>query len=388
MKRKFKQKAPDTISLINYMELIEPTDRFKKEELQPILMGLFGEVGSVLSNYKKRRREKEAYKEYHYLSDLEEFGDVMWYFSAICRRFDIEIDSIFSDILSSSDQKNFLAAGRDPLWPITSLNKVTSDASLDPALLDLGETAANLLRVDLTDTHAKRLLVSFASHYIKALQAAQLSFYEVLRHNIKKTRGRFVKPDQKDLPKFDSDYEAEERIPDKFKIDITQRKSGKAYLQWKGVFIGDPLTDNIEDRDDYRFHDVFHLTNAAILHWSPVFRALIKHKRKSNPKDDEEQDSGRAIVVEEGLTAWIFSQAKALDFFEDPKIGVSFDMLKTIQQFVTGYEVEKCPLYLWEQAILEGYKVFRQVRKYNGGTIICDKVSRKVKFRPPEGNNK
>jgi hypothetical protein len=42
-----------------------------------------------------------------------------------------------------------------------------------------------------------------------------------------------------------------------------------------GVFIGDPLTDNIRDPDGYRFHDVFHFARAAILHWSPTFRALI-----------------------------------------------------------------------------------------------------------------
>jgi hypothetical protein len=64
-----------------------------------------------------------------------------------------------------------------------------------------------------------------------------------------------------------------------------------------GVFIGDPLTDNILDRDGYRFHDVFHFAHASILHWSPTFRALIKHKRKSDPVVDEAQDSGRAIVV-------------------------------------------------------------------------------------------
>ena len=40
-------------------------------------------------------------------------------------------------------------------------------------------------------------------------------------------------------------------------------------------------------------------------------RALIKHKRKSKPDYDEAQDSGRAIVVEEGLTAWIFTDPKS-----------------------------------------------------------------------------
>lgn len=119
------------------------------------------------------------------------------------------------------------------------------------------------------------------------------------------------------------------------------------------MFIGDPLTDNIADRDGYRFHDVFHFANAAILHWSPVMRALIRHKRKSNPKFDEEQDSGRAIVVEEGVAAWIFSRAKELNFFENQE-KVSLGILKTIGEFVSGYEVEKCPLKLWEKLSWKG----------------------------------
>ena len=65
-----------------------------------------------------------------------------------------------------------------------------------------------------------------------------------------------------------------------------------------------------------------------------------------------------AIVVEEGLTAWVFSRAKQLDFFER-QTSLSFDLLKTVQQFVRGYEVEKCSLNLWENAILRGYEVFR-----------------------------
>jgi hypothetical protein len=57
---------------------------------------------------------------------------------------------------------------------------------------------------------------------------------------------------------------------------------------------------------------------------------------------DDAQDGGRAIVVEEGLTTWIFSRAKELNCFEGHKT-LSFDMLKTVQQFAIGYEVEACP---------------------------------------------
>jgi len=110
-------------------------------------------------------------------------------------------------------------------------------------------------------------------------------------------------------------------------------------------------------------------------------RALIRQKRKSVPDFDEAQDGGRAIVVEEGLTAWIFSRAKDLDFFEGQN-GVSFDMLKTVEGFVKGYEVERCPLRLWERAILDGYSVFRKVRENGGGVVIGDRSSRTIEYRP------
>ena len=108
---------------------------------------------------------------------------------------------------------------------------------------------------------------------------------------------------------------------------------------------------------------------------------MIKQKRKSDPKIDEAEDGGRAIVVEEGLTAWIFSRAKQLNFFGGLD-SVSFDLLKTVQQFVRGYEVERCPLKLWEEAIMEGYRVFRQVRKANGGIVVGDRATRTIKYRP------
>ena len=101
---------------------------------------------------------------------------------------------------------------------------------------------------------------------------------------------------------------------------------------------------------------------------------------ESDPIVDETQDSGRAIVVEEGLSAWIYSRAKLLNFFEGQD-GVSFDLLKTVAQFVSGYEVEACPLKLWEDAILQGYAVFRQVRRNSGGIVIGDRLNRTVRYR-------
>ncbi|MEQ8921586.1 MAG: pyrophosphatase, partial [Roseovarius sp.] len=287
---------------------------------------------------------------------------------------------LFAEVLGSGHYAVQIAANSDPNHPVAQVISSSDLAPLDTVLLRLGEHSAKLLTVEMNAKTAKPLLLDFIVVYIEALQASGVPFSTVLAGNIAKVTGRFLKPALEGLPDFDSAFPVEEQLPRTFEIEITQRPNGRSYLRWQGVFIGDPLSDNIADPDGYRFHDVFHFANAAILHWSPTFRALIKHKRKSEPKIDEAQDSGRAIVVDEGVSAYIFSHAKTLNFFEGQN-SVSFDLLKAIQNFVRGYEVEQCPLNLWESAILQGYDVFRQMRQNNGGIVIGNRDDRTIKYR-------
>lgn len=368
-----------SVLLIDYAQKVEPTDNLPFEDLQPVLLGLFGEVGSIMSTAKKLHREGEAFAGYRQAA-IEEFGDALWYLAAICRRLKFGVDKVFSEAIRAAGCKVTVVAGDTPDWPVDIANRVKPISHLDSVLLKLGEATAALLTLKANPSNPKTVLLSFANCYLEGLEAAGMTFGQIVDYNISKTRGRFLVPDPNTLPTFDDEFEAEERIPEHFEMKMVQRKSGNTAIQWNGVFIGEPLTDNIRDEDGYRFHDVFHFAHASILHWSPTFRSLIKHKRKSNPKIDEAQDGGRAIVVEEGLTAWIFSRAKQLGFFAGHK-SISFDMLKTVQQFVSGYEVEACPLKLWEDAILQGYEVFRNIRDNNGGTVIGDRKARRVRYR-------
>lgn len=371
---------PRSIPVAEYMKLVEPTDGMP-DELHPILFGLYGEVGSVMATSKKHHREKQDYVGFRN-AVVEEFGDVLWYFTAIGRRLHLPVDSIFAAVIELAEFDTVVVASDLAERPLAMASKLTPEPELDPALLRLGEEAASLLPLSSGNVaDAENLMRSFAVSYVHALQASGMTFGEIAAHNVAKTRGRFLDPVLSELPTFDDAFEEEERIPSHFEVRITQRKSGKSYLQWKGVFLGDPLTDNIRDPDGYRFHDVFHLAHAAVLHWSPVFRALIKHKRKSHPPTDEAQDGGRAIVVEEGLTAWIFSQAKETGFFSG-RNKISFDLLKAVQRFVQGYEVDQCPLKLWESAILQGYKAFLEVREHEGGVLIGDRVTRTLTYQP------
>ena len=343
--------------LEEYACVIRRTDSLPKGDLNPVILGLFGEVGSLMAVSKKRYREREAFP-WHHDALIEEFGDVLWYFVALCGRLGVGVNTVF---------QGFLKPGQ----------KVSRPVSDDHALLSLGRSTAALL--DPKGASTQQALKSFACHYAQALRVCGLNFPVVIASNAAKVTGRFIEPDLNSLPTFDDEFPEDERLPSHFEIRITQRKSGMSYMQWNGVFIGDPLTDNISEPDGYRYHDVFHLAHTAILHWSPTFRGLIKHKRKTVPKIDRTQDGGRAIVIEEGLTAWMFSHAKQLDFFQGQD-SVSFDILKTVQQFVRGYEVEQCPLSLWERAILQGYEVFREVLHNQGGTIVGDRKSRSISY--------
>jgi NTP pyrophosphatase (non-canonical NTP hydrolase) len=367
------------ILVSDYQKEVAETDRFRAEDMTPVLLGLFGEVGSVMSTSKKLQREGSAFSGYR--RDVEEeLGDTLWYLSALCRRVKIPLSDLFDEVLQGPGFTKIFAANGEPYHPLSHVISAEQITSLDDVLMRLGGHAARLLTVNNDCLNVRPILLDFARAYLEAVQTSGVSLIAVMHSNIAKVRGRFLKPDPTHLPDFDKEFSVDEQLPREFQIEVTQRSNGRSYLRWKGVFIGDPLTDSIADSDGYRFHDVFHFANAAILHWSPTFRALIKHKRKSNPRVDEAQDSGRAIVVDEGISAFIFAQAKSLNFFEG-QTSVSFDLLKSVRNFVQGFEVEQCPLKLWEDAILQGYSVFRQMRQHNGGIVIGSRIKRTLSFK-------
>lgn len=186
-------------------------------------------------------------------------------------------------------------------------------------------------------------------------------------------------------PLFDADFPTKEQLPRQLTIDIAEEfLNGKrvARLYRDGRPVGDPLTDNREDDDDYRFHDVFHLSYAAHLGWSPTLRRLLRVKRKSDPRIDEVQDGARAVLIEEGIATWIFNHAQQLALFEGIT-ALDYGLLKSVRRFVSGYEAENSPLWLWEEAILKGYDVFRAVRAHRGGRVSIDLNARTIWYARP-----
>ena len=314
---------------------------------------------------------------------LEGFGDVLWYFAALCRRLDENLQLLTLKVVSDIHPGD-LTSSDTTISPLLEIDYgMLKELGVDALLISLGRGTAALLNLEevASQTRRKRLL-RFTRDYFKLLHSFKIPLLRVTASNIAKTHGRFLPSDLNELPDFDSEYPNTEKLPVEMRGEFIDSGNGQCNLIFNGKPIGKTLQDNIQDRDGYRFHDVFHIAYGSILHWSPVIRKLDSGKRKSIAHIDETEDSGRARVIEEGLSAYIFSYAKDRNFFlEQPTL--SFDLLKAVQQFVMGYEVARCPLSLWEKAILCGFEVFRSLKENNGGTVCGSRVTRSINYVSP-----
>lgn len=358
----------------NYCKKVAATNRFADKCITPVLRGLFGEVGSVMSVAKKYRREHKVYTNFR--SNLtEELGDVFWYFTALAQHLN----------LLPCDLDGFISETKvDNVSSKKKLTKQEKEEKHKKSMAGICHYAAGLLKIEqMIPEKQHAYMKRFLKHYFSILDKYQICFSHVLKMNIKKTDSCFTKFKDQNLssfPTFDCEYEEKERLPRKFKIEIIENNDKMVKILFDGHQLGDMLNDNIDVEDGFRYHDVIHFSHLAILHWSPTMRGFLHRKRKSNKKVDENQDGGRAIVIEEGLTAWLFSRAKDANYFEGHK-EIPMDILKTIQEFVRGYEVEQCPMNLWKHCIIRGYDVFRDVKKHRGGLIFGDMEKRTLEFR-------
>ncbi len=113
--------------------------------------------------------------------------------------------------------------------------------------------------------------------------------------------------------------------------------------------------------------------------WSPVTRALLQRKRKSHPLLDEVEDGGRAAVIEEGVAALAFDYARRHHMLEG--VGVlDFQLLRTIKDMTSHLEVKQCTTGEWEQAILQGFNVWRAIAANHGGRIQVDLDLRRIEY--------
>lgn len=285
--RDFQRKALET-------DQREPSDG--DEALTVHLLGLAGEAGSVVSEYKKHLRDGKAHAFWR-AQMREELGDVLWYVAAVATHLDLDLN-------------------------------------------------------------------------------------EIATANLEKTRGRWqLKP----CDQLDMDYPPHEQLPRRGVVDLVagQREDGGDVVRmiFDGAQIGNDLTDASPIDDGYRYHDVFHLAFAALLGWSPVSRALMGSKRRSNPVVDEQEDGGRAVAIEEGLSAAVFAYAAQHDYLQGVE-RLDQSLLLQVEQLTGQMEVGVRTPAQWEHAILTAFSVWRQVRASGRGRIVFDADAGTFEFEP------
>ena len=276
----------------------------EKGKLVPLL-GLAGEVGTLLSEYKKFLRDGSA----HQLFDeqvAEDLGDLLWYVANVATKFGLELE----DVATANLEKT---RGR---WPDRS----------------------------------------------------------------RENQGSLFDSDRSHL--FDEKFPPEQQLPRKLAVEfkeVCEGNSVRVIISRDGQQIGDTLTDNAYEDDGYRFHDVFHLSYAAVLSWSPITRTLLKVKRKTSEQIDEVEDGARAKIIEELVSQLVYIYARAHNYL-DGVGSLDYHLLKTIHSLVADREVKVRSLAEWEQAIFSGYAVWRQVRENRGGTVEIDLIRRTISF--------
>jgi len=262
------------------------------------LLGLAGETGQLLSEYKKHLRDGPAYLLFKERV-AEELGDLLWYVSNVASKYN----------------------------------------------LSLGDIA----RSNLEKVQGRWGLHSSAAHV------------------------------------FDENFPDRERLPRRFEVELAEEivgESVKVRVLLDNEQIGADLTDNSYDPDGYRFHDVFHFAFAAVLGWSPVTRAILKRKRKSDPGKDEVEDGGRAAVIDEGVAALVFDYARNHGFLEGVT-DLDYNLLRTVKSVTSHLEVSACSIGDWQSAILQGYAAWRQILAHRGGRVLVDMDARRISFVAP-----
>jgi NTP pyrophosphatase (non-canonical NTP hydrolase) len=214
-----------------------------------------------------------------------------------------------------------------------------------------------------------------------------LTLDDVATANLVKARARWLPSNSVTFKVLDEGFNSEERLPRLLSAEF--RNSGPRQRQQlevliDGLKLGSTLTDNSYSGDDYRYHDLLHLSFATVLGWSPVLRALLKRKRKSNVLVDEVEDGGRAVAIEEGIAALVFNYARQHSLLKSVE-RLDWPLLRTCHEMAAHLEVSVRSLNDWEDAILQAFSIWREMKDHNGGTVVCNLDSRCLRFDPLTG---
>jgi NTP pyrophosphatase (non-canonical NTP hydrolase) len=212
-----------------------------------------------------------------------------------------------------------------------------------------------------------------------------LSLDNIAQNNLRRIGERWaVGSETRPASLLDDGFPDDQRLPRRASVAFVQtHEEGRLRVRLihEGNQLGDPLSDMAWEEDDYRFHDAFHLTYAAVLGWSPITRAFFGRQRVSNPRMREIEDSGRAKVIEEAIAALAFEYAREQRFLESvQQLDLSF--LQTVRNMASRFEVRVRTFRDWEMAILRSFEMWRALREHGGGILHLDLPARGILFEP------
>jgi len=111
---------PDPLTLADYQRAAQRTDRLRPsttgaDEMRVApLLGLAGEVGTLLSGYKKFLRDGTAYELFDE-NIAEELGDILWYLANTAQKWNLSLDDIArTNLTKINDRWGETARGRRP----------------------------------------------------------------------------------------------------------------------------------------------------------------------------------------------------------------------------------------------------------------------------------
>lgn len=223
--------------------------------------------------------------------------------------------------------------------------------------------------------------------YLASISSVEgLSLESIAKANLKKIESRTPQGNSEvgaSANQLDDNSPPEEQLRRAFDVEFVEKieKGNLTYIQTMvdGKEFGNPLRDNHYEDDGYRYHDIFHFSYAVVLGWSPVVRKFFQCKRVSNPITDEVEDGGRAIVIDEAISALVFEYAKKHSYLEDIDT-IDFSLLRTIKELTSHLEVSVRTHCQWERAILLGFEIWREIKDKKVGKIHCDLISGEMKI--------
>jgi NTP pyrophosphatase (non-canonical NTP hydrolase) len=426
------------VKAADYSKFVGRTDQYAARPVAErhaiALYGLVGEIGSLVSAVKKKILAEGGEVGWDQPNEeiKEEIGDVLWYCYSLAEivnggYFDIlahDIALLKREIggqneraekiraaLNPASKDAFLAAAQTfPPFGGCSFDdyqklafktaRTDGRVLLEVCLAVLPQLGAELLRatlpeIELTlnkniaDRPANTVLGEITWHLSAIASLYHLSMNEIVTFNQAKVSFRADRGTP--TPLHDDGRPSQEQFPREFDIAFIRIGPGRSRMYFQSRKLGDDLTDNANEDDGYRFHDVLHLALIAHLGWSPVVRGMMKRKRFDV---DEVEDGGRAKVVEELVLKAIHSEGErqALEagrcsvegpvrIFPD-RSTITFRLLKTLRAYVEGLEVWKNAYWEWEDAIFDGCQVFFKLREHRQGTVHVDLERRRLTFSP------